>query len=236
MFSLSFPLFPSLPLSLSLLQGVSHFPCCITNFPQGWPRFAQHVFLARHDRSGMVVASLVPSSATLPGDIGGGGTITTTGMYPFVDTVTIAVTAKAALAVDVRVPGWADAATINGNPAANGTLVEVKCGAGTTTITVELNPSLRVEVGWGPHAVLKGPTSNVSIPATNGMAITRGSLVFALHPAEIVKVVATYIDDLPVRPKAVDYEISTVSQWRGVRLYGSNSTMVRLAEVRGVSK
>ena len=25
--------------------GVSHFPCCITNFPQGWPKFAMHAIL-----------------------------------------------------------------------------------------------------------------------------------------------------------------------------------------------
>merc|ERR1711865_922253 len=26
--------------------GVSHFPCCITNFPQGWPKFAMHAIVA----------------------------------------------------------------------------------------------------------------------------------------------------------------------------------------------
>jgi hypothetical protein len=25
--------------------GTSHFPCCITNFPQGWPKFAQSAVL-----------------------------------------------------------------------------------------------------------------------------------------------------------------------------------------------
>ena len=138
--------------------GVDHFPCCITNFPQGWPKFAQHVFVTPAGsgstaNDSIVVAILAPASAQLPG----GGEIDTTTSYPFDDTATIRVTlptSRKAMNTLVRIPGWADAATINGKAAPNGTLVTVACAEGaTTTITVDLKPEIRVERHWGRLAV-----------------------------------------------------------------------------------
>ena len=50
--------------------GVSHFPCCITNFPQGWPKFAQSTVYFQPNGTGsgggaIVLASLVPLRATV---------------------------------------------------------------------------------------------------------------------------------------------------------------------------
>ena len=47
--------------------GISHFPCCITNFPQGWPKFAQSAVLADvlSRPPAVVLASLVPLVATV---------------------------------------------------------------------------------------------------------------------------------------------------------------------------
>ena len=45
---------------------------------------------------------------------------------------------------------------------------------------------------------------------TNGVAISRGAIVFALHPKENMTIVRTYEAS---RPKAVDYEISTNETW-----------------------
>ena len=73
----------------------------------------------------MVVASLVPSKATLPPTIGGGAKLSTTGNYPFDDDVTVVVDAPKALRTLVRIPGWASQATVDGKPAANGTM----CGS-----------------------------------------------------------------------------------------------------------
>jgi hypothetical protein len=53
------------------------------------------------------------------------------------------------MAALVRIPGWATKATVNGKPAANGTLVSIPCAGGasadataTTSIKIELNPEL----------------------------------------------------------------------------------------------
>ena len=62
--------------------------------------------------------------------------------------------ASAATTGLIRIPGWANKATVNGAAAKNGTLVPVPCGVGTTTIKVELNPEVRVEFGWGMHSKL----------------------------------------------------------------------------------
>ena len=39
--------------------GVSHFPCCITNFPPGWPKLAASAVMAAPSRNAFVVASLI---------------------------------------------------------------------------------------------------------------------------------------------------------------------------------
>ena len=52
----------------------------------------------------MVVASLVPGSATLPASVGGGAKIVTAGQYPFGDDVTITVTAPKARAPSSNSP------------------------------------------------------------------------------------------------------------------------------------
>jgi hypothetical protein len=57
------------------------------------------------------------------------------------------------------------------------------------------------------------PPSPYLTPPCNGAAITRGPLVFALHPKESKHIVKDYSADLPARPKAVDYEISTNDTW-----------------------
>jgi hypothetical protein len=128
----------------------------ITNFPQGWPKFAQHIYVVPANASAndtIVVAILAPASAALPG----GGTVETATSYPFGDTATITVAlpvTRRAMKTVIRIPGWASAASVNQQPARNGTMVAIACAAGsTTTITVDLKPAVRVEKNWGRIAV-----------------------------------------------------------------------------------
>jgi len=130
--------------------GVSHFPCCITNFPQGWPKFAMSAIMGDMSAEpAIVIASLVPAEAIMPASIGGGAHVSTDSQYPFSDSATITVTAKVSVQLKVRIPAWADRASLNGGRIANGTYAVVRCGAGKTVAHVDLNPSVRLEYGWG---------------------------------------------------------------------------------------
>ena len=168
--------------------GVSHFPCCITNFPQGWPKFAQHVYLVANStkQTELLVASLVPSNASFVAGNGAPVKIRTESEFPFGDVAKITVevgrgwgeTSGGQLLLKLRVPGYANA-TIDGKSVVAGTTWEQALQLGTTkTWSVILDPELTPEFGWG-RGVAQGAD-----PATNAVAITRGPLVFAYRPRE----------------------------------------------------
>ena len=74
-----------------------------------------------------------------------------------------------------------------------------------TTIAVELAPALRVERGWG---------DTLRTPRAAAVAVARGPLVFALHPAENKTVVRRYETVPPTAGEhAPDYLISTSDVW-----------------------
>ena len=127
--------------------------------------------------------------------------------YPFGDStarVTL-VTGAREVRLRIRIPGWADGALVDGKPAPNGTLHPIDCAAATnTTVRVELRPSVRVELGWGD---MRPPTP------TNAVGVSRGPLVFALHPAETREVVRVDNSTPARRGLANDYRISTRATW-----------------------
>ena len=65
---------------------------------------------------------------------------------------------------------------------------------------------MQFEFGWGSIA------TNTTAPS-NGVAVTRGALVFALHPEETTNVTQTFPQDLPARPHARDLQIGTTDVW-----------------------
>lgn len=140
--------------------GVSHFPCCITNFPQGWPKFAMHAFVIKPKDNAFVVASLVPSKAVLPNTIGQGTIVVTESMYPFGDSANITVTANSSTTALVRIPGWAHGSTVDGKVVANGTLISVQCPKGKTVIRVVLHAEPVFEWGLGSFGVKAASSVN----------------------------------------------------------------------------
>ena len=63
-------------------------------------------------------------------------------------------------------------------------MVATQCAAGAVTrIEVELNPAVRIERGWG---------DTLQTPPAAAVAVTRGPLLFALHPEENRTVVRSY--------------------------------------------
>jgi len=123
-----------------------NFGCCTANMQQGWPKLASNIFLEAADGS-LVVALLLPAKVTFKG----AAVDMSANDYPFDDNVNI--TIEGDLKMQIRIPGWADRAMIAVNGAdkvavKNGTFHAVTC-SGSTKLVVYLNPTIRVEAGWG---------------------------------------------------------------------------------------
>ena len=113
-----------------------NYGCCTANMPQGWPKFALSSIMK--NENALFVASPVPMTVntTMHGtpvklEISGG--------YPFRDTVKIAVTVDAPVdfALDIRVPGFAKTAILDGEALTPGTIASVsRTWQGTTEMTL----------------------------------------------------------------------------------------------------
>ena len=77
---------------------------------------------------------------------------------------------------------------------------------------------------WGAKRPTADPTASYWLPAapspppgsqkpTNALGVSRGPLVFALHPRENKTVVRNFSSAVPPRPHALDYEIKTAQPW-----------------------
>ena len=116
--------------------------------------------------------------------------------YPFGDTATVTVTPAPARAVPVllRIPGWAVAATVNGEATVNGTMWRGAAPAGRrTAFHVDFAPSVRVE-RWFNDAV----------------SVHRGALMYSLP---IAANYTTYAHHFGARDMSSDYYLSPTSPW-----------------------
>ncbi|KAJ6612793.1 hypothetical protein B0H10DRAFT_2177315 [Mycena sp. CBHHK59/15] len=121
-----------------------NYPCCTVNHPQGWPKFITNAFVATPDMKSLVHLYLGPFSTSVVLDSGNTVTANVATLYPFSDTLTTTITAKAAFTYYVRIPSWVVGGTIAINNAApkavapvNG-LQAVTVSAGTTTFVLQL--------------------------------------------------------------------------------------------------
>jgi hypothetical protein len=151
-----------------------NFGCCTSNMHQGWPKFAAHLWMTS-GAGELVAVSYAPCrvEATLRSVP---VTLEVDTDYPFRETVTLRVTpAQAAtLALRLRVPAWAEGATVRvgdglAQPMMAGTLhrLERAWPKGTTTLT--LNFPMR---------------TNVTTRYNEAVAVERGPLVYALKIGE----------------------------------------------------
>ena len=122
-----------------------NYGCCTANMPQGWPKFALSSIMK--NENALFVASPVPMTVntTLHGtpvklEISGG--------YPFRDTVKIAVTVDAPVdfALDIRIPGFAKTAVLDGEALTPGTIASVsRTWQGTTEMTLTFGYDIKLE-------------------------------------------------------------------------------------------
>jgi DUF1680 family protein len=100
-----------------LVYGLLHgYPCCTCNLHQGWPKFAQHLWMASSDR-GLAALAYAPSRVTAKVADGAEVTIVEDTGYPFFDTVSFTIeTAEAVeFPLHLRIPGWCERASIKIN-------------------------------------------------------------------------------------------------------------------------
>lgn len=157
----------------SNLYGLEpNFGCCTANMHQGWPKFAAHLWMRTGD--GIAAMAYAPSSACFETQ-GAQVRVVLDTDYPFRDTLKLTVTTdKAArFPLVLRVPAWAEGATIR---VAGGSAKQLKPGS-----------FHKVERQWkGTVAVdLRFPMQAKTSKRYNGaLAIERGPLVYSLKLGE----------------------------------------------------
>ena len=183
-------------------------PCCTANHNQGWPKLTQFAVQVdlRPSSKAIYVVLLLPVNVTLPPSIGGGASVSVETEYPFGDAVTVRVRATEAVTLHMRVPTWATHATASLNGAAHakvdgGAYHTVQCSAGgETVLTLALNPDIVVERHWG-------------LPGVNGVAVTRGPLLFALPMDETVAKMGSPYDQCFESGCSQDVQITSTQPW-----------------------
>ncbi len=150
-----------------------NFGCCTSNMHQGWPKFATHLWMSTPDK-GFALIAYAPNTAEFQsGEIPVSLTVDTD--YPFRENVEVRVTAEkpAAFPLLLRVPAWADGASLRINEGD-----EQKLNPGTFH-RVERSWSGTVRIG------LRFPMkAKTSIRYNEAIAIERGPLVYSLKIGE----------------------------------------------------
>ena len=173
--------------SMSETYGLApNYGCCTANFNQGWPKFASNLYFTGTDGA-LVVGMYAPSSAVFPG----GHSISIDTTYPFEDTVTITVTPKSTVKVQLRIPKWAVKATVNGQKVANGTYHTATVSA-ETVFTLDFNSELYTQE-WDDGAV----------------SVHKGALMYSLPIAPSYQIYATHFGT----NMSNDYYLNPTSQW-----------------------
>jgi hypothetical protein len=177
-----------------------NYGCCTSNMHQGWPKFAAHLWMSTPDH-GVAAVAYAPSEARFRSrDVP--VTVTLDTDYPFRETLTLTVHPErsATFPLVLRVPAWAEGATVRVGDAA-----PARMRPGTFH---------RLRREWrGPTSVtLRFPMRpRVSIRYNDAAAVERGPLVYSLLLEERW---ARVNADKPHRePPHADYEVRPASPW-----------------------
>jgi hypothetical protein len=158
----------------SNLYGLEpNFGCCTSNMHQGWPKFVAHLWMKTPDE-GIAAAAYAPSRATFTSN-GVPVTVALDTDYPFRETLTITVKPERAarFPLVLRVPAWADGATVR---VGGGTAAPMKAGT-LHRIDREWSGSVEVAIRF-PMKPL------VSVRYNDAVALERGPLVYSLKVGE----------------------------------------------------
>jgi uncharacterized protein len=173
-----------------------NFGCCTANMHQGWPKFAASLWMATPDH-GLAAVAYAPSEVTSVVNEGVSATIKEETDYPFRATIRfqIKLSQSADFPIVLRIPNWAEGATIS----VNGHAVSTGQPGSFATLrqtwnsgdAIELRLPMKPEVEEGFH---------------DGVIVTRGPLVFVLSVGESWRA-------LKKTGPATDWEIYPTSPW-----------------------
>ncbi len=177
-----------------------NYGCCTSNMHQGWPKLVSNLYMEAPE-GGLAVVAWAPSEARfLSGDIPVTATVETD--YPFRDTVTLTLAAdgSAAFPLFLRVPFWAEGATVQ---------VDSERPSPMTPGTFH-----RLEREWSgrtPIGIRFPMRPKVTLRYNDALAIERGPLVYSFSPEEEWTRVNA---DQPHRelPHG-DFEVRSASPW-----------------------
>jgi len=173
-----------------------NFGCCTANFNQGWPKFANMLVYGTQD-GGAAVGIYAPATVKLPDN----STVEIVGNYPFDDQMTVNVQATKEMPLYLRIPGWATAATVNGDPTTNGTMHKVSCPVGWSTVDIQFNPEIRFEAWTRVDAEGKDDAATV-------YSVHRGALMYSLPIQGNYTVTANHFGS-----EGNDYEVVPTTAW-----------------------
>lgn len=175
-----------------------NYGCCTANCHQGWPKLVKNLWMAT---PGDGLAAVVYGPSVVTAWVAGGTrvTITEDTEYPFHDGIrfTVATDSPVRFPLQLRIPAWSTRAAIQGissapQPLAPGTFHSI-------------------ERTWtsGDSVVLTlGMETRVERRQRNGVAVTRGPLVFALKIGEEFRLLTSAQASRPA-----DWEVHATTPW-----------------------
>lgn len=173
-----------------------NYGCCTANFNQAWPKFVISGIMESED--GLVVNTLAPVSAQITIK-GVPVTIKIKSEYPFRDEALVEVSADCPVefGLEIRIPGFAKAATVDGKKAEPGEYYSL-CKIWEGTSVVSVRPEFEAELVDRPGGL---------------KALVRGPLVYALPVKAKVSRLEFIRDGVERKYPYCDYEMIPDSAW-----------------------
>jgi uncharacterized protein len=178
-----------------------NFACCLANMHQGWPKFAEHMWMATND-NGLAVVAWGPASVTAMVGNGQEVTLDVETDYPFDGkiVITVATDRSVKFPLHLRIPSWADNSTVKFHTES------VKTASGSTLILNEKwENGDRIEIDF-PMAVRTERRFN------NSVSVLRGPLYYSLRMEKEYRSVKLNYDNFGYKGSA-DWEILPLSPW-----------------------